>query len=679
MITKRYNDFHSLNADLRGDKQFRGIKFPNFPGKAISFTHASKKELAEERMQQLQQYLNGLICRTIFLGAHALRSFLIMPVPVRDLTVILVTRQSSALKQGYMFKKGEYNTNWRKRWFVLLPNFILKYYKDESAPVPRGTIDISTILKVQMKNTMIDRQFSFALKSRNRIWHLACATEVEKREWAKMFMRLKDIKAPPHLSDDTLHSSAASTNGNHQNERLSPLKSLNLVPHFKRVNQIRWCPTIPGILATGSEDESVKIWQTHLLDHTSLLPNSIAFHNNNNNNGNDTKCTIPLHTIEFQPIAEFKTSGPVTSLEWSPDGSMLVVSLMKVLSEMPLKYAYFIQCFDLHPILGSYSNFDDDFNVNGSGSSAENKQRSKIFTLQDHPSRLVFNSDGSVIYMAMDIDPNSEENEKRRPAFLVYLDLEQNQLHRCKTVDRIIDHQTEFIVDLAVNHGRNLMIVGTCTHQGKGRMIAWDMERNTTKIIERQGSRISSMIFTDDDKWLIVGRVLGTIEYWMFGEQQQNEMNANDEENDEQTTDVNDTNTDGDHDEQPSQYLMFEMKFSDNSTHTGPVFNMSTSNGILLTSAKPQNLAIFESFFVDSVVWDIRHLMNNAQPARMICHLHNINENDKDITRLLDLCPVTARHVREGAGPGTLLAASGDRAVYCHNLIDVLLDAIQKL
>ena len=52
----------------------------------------------------------------------------------------------------------------------------------------------------------------------------------------------------------------------------------------------------------------------------------------------------------------------------------------------------------------------------------------RVFTLQNHPSRLVFSSDGGLVYMAMDIDPNSEENEARRPAFLVYLDLAQNQL-----------------------------------------------------------------------------------------------------------------------------------------------------------------------------------------------------------------------------------------------------------
>merc|ERR1712228_25486 len=77
--------------------------------------------------------------------------------------------------------------------------------------------------------------------------------------------RLRDTKAPS--KHDSNHKAL---NHHPLNDAIDP-KALNLGPHFKTVTQIKWCPTIPGILATGSEDESVKIWQTHLLDHT-LIP-----------------------------------------------------------------------------------------------------------------------------------------------------------------------------------------------------------------------------------------------------------------------------------------------------------------------------------------------------------------------------------------------------------------------
>ncbi len=368
----------------------------------------------------------------------------------------------------------------------------------------------------------------FTLVGKQRRWFLACENETEKREWTRMFMRLRDTKAPlKNNNDDEIDNNNNNKMDNKMDNKIE--KSLNLGPHFKTVTQVKWCPTIPGILATGSEDESVKIWQTHLLDHT-LIP--VEYDNEKINqmlgidSRNDSKeesssddkinSTYPLHAIEFQPIAEYKTSGKVTCLEWSPDGSMLVVSLQKNINDN--KFGYFIQCFDLSYYWSQYDiDIDGGIGIDidgGIDSDCDEESKTKIFTLQDHPSSLLFSNDGTFIYMSMDIDPNSEENEKRRPAFLVYLDLTQNQLHRCKTVDRIIDHQTEFIVALTMNNSRNIMIVATCTHQNNGRIIAWDIEKNQTRIIERKGTRVSKLLFTDDDSWVIIGRNNGKLEFW---------------------------------------------------------------------------------------------------------------------------------------------------------------------
>lgn len=541
-----------------------------------------------------------------------------------------------------------------------------------------------------------------------------------------MFMRLRDTKAP--LKDGASKSAKNLLDGDNVHR-----KSLNLGPHFKTVTQVKWCPTIPGILATGSEDESVKIWQTHLLDHT-LIPaeydneeidkmlNAGDDENENENEeeddnkakesmiseqGQKQRSTYPLHAIEFQPIAEYKTSGQVTCLEWSPDGSMLVASLRKEMGQnqqsqgnKKKKYGYFIQCFDLHPILGQYTTDWDDFggdnnkydfggggdndgatpNGDGTGMGDDDDSRTKIFTLQDHPSRLVFSNDGSWIFMSMDIDPNSEENEKRRPAFLVYLDLTQNQLHRCKTVDRIIDHQTEFIVGLAMNNARNVMVVATSTHQQSGRMIAWDIDKNETRIVERKGERISSLMFTDDDSWLIIGRASGKLQFWnVYNENNKKLQSYYKKQMEKAKDDNNDKDAAVDDDENlqtnNASISSFELTYEE-SIHSGPVFHITTSNGILISSAKPNNLEFNESFFIDNVIWDIRQLMNIGRRGRMVARLHNVNDQEKDITRLLDLSPVTPRHVREGGGPGTLLAASGDHAVYCHNMMDVIMDSL---
>ena len=186
-----------------------------------------------------------------------------------------------------MEKKGAVNKTWRKRWFVMQPNSILKYYKESTSTQPQGSIDISTIYTVISKEINSDKKYSFALKARDRVWWLACDNEQDKRDWVRLFMRLKDTKAPPNLMN-------SNNNQNNINEN-----SLKLGPHFKTVSRIAWSPTIPGILATGSKDESIKVWLTHLLDFT-LIPPSFQNYdlddestkddkNNNNSNSKNTK------------------------------------------------------------------------------------------------------------------------------------------------------------------------------------------------------------------------------------------------------------------------------------------------------------------------------------------------------------------------------------------------------
>jgi len=126
--------------------------------------------------------------------------------------------------------------------------------------------------------------------------------------------------------------------------------------------------------------------------------------------------------------------------------------------------------------------------------------------------------------------------------------------------------------------------------------------------------------------------------------------------------------------EKEPQVSSLEQKWVLSNVHNGKIFHMTTSNGLLITSAQLGNME-YESFFAHHILWDIRALMNHGQEPKIIATLGNLHESEKDITRLLELSPVTARHVREGGGPGTLLAATGHCNLFFHNIVDVLLDA----
>merc|ERR1712087_325643 len=187
----------------------------------------------------------------------------------------------------------------------------------------------------------------------------------------------------------------------------------------------------------------------------------------------------------------------------------------------------------------------------------------------------------------------------------------------------------------------------------------------------------SSLLFTDDDSWLIVGRDSGQLEFRNVYNENNKKLQSYYKQQQQQNSGKEKDDTEAEQDESVEESVTisrFEQKFVE-TIHSGPVFHLTTSNGVLISSAKPTSLE-YETFFTDNVVWDIRLLMNFGKQGRVVTRLHNLNDSEKDITRLLDLSPVTPRHVREGGGPGTLLAASGDHAVYCHNMMDVFLDAM---
>ncbi|ETO20327.1 hypothetical protein RFI_16887, partial [Reticulomyxa filosa] len=240
-----------------------------------------------------KEYLTKIITRTVFLASPFVRAFLEMPSSVQTLAIELVQRQNAALKEGWMMKKGAFHKKWRKRWFVMQPNHILKYYKEASSLKPQGSIDLSSILHVGSKEGVEQMKNSFVIKTRDRLWWLACDDEQDKREWVRVFMRLKDTKAPIRTRPEEDNTG----------------QSLNLGAHFKSVTNIAWSPTIPGILATGSRDESVKVWVTQLIDNT-LVPRSVTTQQGPNLTATGTTTTATTTTTTTMTTTTTGQSSP---------------------------------------------------------------------------------------------------------------------------------------------------------------------------------------------------------------------------------------------------------------------------------------------------------------------------------------------------------------------------------
>lgn len=74
------------------------------------------------------------------------------------------------LKCGYLYKRGKRNTAFRLRWFVLLSDFRLIYYKDNKKGIYKGIIDLASAdimnnktIAIQNEKEIIIRYFCFYL------------------------------------------------------------------------------------------------------------------------------------------------------------------------------------------------------------------------------------------------------------------------------------------------------------------------------------------------------------------------------------------------------------------------------------------------------------------------------------------------------------------------------------
>jgi len=116
---------------------------------------------------------------------------------------------SPSLKMGWLQKKGEVNTAWKNRYFVLKPEnayrdipMTLWYYKDqETARIGKNgstiEVDLTSGTKIQRESEQeAGKPFAFAVVTPTRKYCLCASDEDELTEWIKL------LSAPPQEDDD---------------------------------------------------------------------------------------------------------------------------------------------------------------------------------------------------------------------------------------------------------------------------------------------------------------------------------------------------------------------------------------------------------------------------------------------------------------------------------------------
>lgn len=89
------------------------------------------------------------------------------------------------VKKGWLWKKGQQNKGWKKRYFVLNEYKQIKYYETENdlKATFKGTIRLNEILAITNGKVYSDEyKFTFRLITEKRIWIL-CAKDLKERVW----------------------------------------------------------------------------------------------------------------------------------------------------------------------------------------------------------------------------------------------------------------------------------------------------------------------------------------------------------------------------------------------------------------------------------------------------------------------------------------------------------------
>ena len=92
---------------------------------------------------------------------------------------------------GYLYKRGEHNTSWKKRYFEL-KNFQLKYFASPGDDQEKGSI---VVTHVEVENAPADREHAhvFYLRSVDRVFILAAETEADKASWMANVTAIREI------------------------------------------------------------------------------------------------------------------------------------------------------------------------------------------------------------------------------------------------------------------------------------------------------------------------------------------------------------------------------------------------------------------------------------------------------------------------------------------------------
>lgn len=210
-VRRTFKEFQVFHANLILNENYRGINLPKLPERKTGNFQGTIEDYLSLKRKEYTEYLNSILRRSFLLGSKSVQEFIDAPTKIRRLAKHISQYQSIPLRSGQMKKEGEKVRNWKSRYFVLFPNYLLRYYESQKTyrdgMSPKGSIDLTLARKILVYDESLN-PFSFGISTPQRIWKIQCEKQSERDEWVVALRQLLQSEDSNAYIPDYTHNIA---------------------------------------------------------------------------------------------------------------------------------------------------------------------------------------------------------------------------------------------------------------------------------------------------------------------------------------------------------------------------------------------------------------------------------------------------------------------------------------
>eukprot|EP01084_Bolivina_argentea_P238234 400239_1 len=165
------------------------------------------------------------------------------------------------IKQGWMFKKGDKNKGWKRRYFVLNEHKQIKYYQDFEKTSFCGVINVNKVSSITNGKVYNDEfKYAFQLITGKRIWILCCKDMKEREEWHNQIKSVRGVENLTNVLTPKMKHAHM--------DQLSKLKYLDSDHKEKNENEIdkNICASIRNCKALNRITMNLHFYQTMIMN-----------------------------------------------------------------------------------------------------------------------------------------------------------------------------------------------------------------------------------------------------------------------------------------------------------------------------------------------------------------------------------------------------------------------------